>query len=603
MKKRFVNRAASTSFFAFQDIITAVMGIMVLIALLMSLQLALPRPGAPQTDPLLIQRLAELLAERDLVNDQIKLIVATAEPEINQEGIKAEVENIAEMVRQLNEESSRLVQEAGSLSASVEASVDREALLKANEEGRRKLAASEKVKNQLRREIESRELLVDKAQSALLKVSQNEGDVWLIPDRSGTSKEPVIISVLPDHFASRTFDAGEEKRTRRSGDSGDTSSELARLLESHQPTDQYLVFYYRPSTLGSFDKINQAAKDLGYEIGYDVVEEGAVVQFVPSLDDMAAADIPPPTETPSTSSADTASSGGGETVAGAPPPEKSEASSASGSGDEKDEGEVGADQETAESADPSTPSDVVDIQREVEKRGDPIANGSGFFINSQGYFVTNEHVAAAGTIFFVGSESSGWRQAELIAANPELDLALLKLDFESKGLPIASSNGVKLGTPVATIGFPNIELQGFSPKFTKGEISSLLGPQDEPTKFQISVPVQPGNSGGPLFTEAGHVVGVVSARLSQAAAVASTGQHAENVNYAVKSSMLLDWLGSLDGPEVDGSPSAEESGDGFFAWLWSLIASWFGQGGSTSSSFEEAIESAQQSTTIILIFP
>ena len=58
------------------------------------------------------------------------------------------------------------------------------------------------------------------------------------------------------------------------------------------------------------------------------------------------------------------------------------------------------------------------------------------------------------------------------------------------------------GRHMATVGFPNIGLQGFAPKLAKGEIASLSGAGDDPRYFQISMPVQPGNSGGALV-EAG----------------------------------------------------------------------------------------------------
>jgi S1-C subfamily serine protease len=93
------------------------------------------------------------------------------------------------------------------------------------------------------------------------------------------------------------------------------------------------------------------------------------------------------------------------------------------------------------------------------------------------------------------------------------DLALLKAEGKFTSLPIATSRTVHLGNSVATVGFPNIEMQGFAPKFAKGEIASLSGIQDDPCYFQISVPVQPGNSGGALVDERGNVVGVVSAKL------------------------------------------------------------------------------------------
>ena len=102
---------------------------------------------------------------------------------------------------------------------------------------------------------------------------------------------------------------------------------------------------------------------------------------------------------------------------------------------------------------------------------------------------------------------------------------------------------MKLGNTVATVGFPNIGLQGFAPKLAKGEIASLSGASDDARYFQISVPVQPGNSGGALVDGRGNVVGVVSAKLSARATLAANGTLPENVNYAVKSSYLLKLTG------------------------------------------------------------
>src|SRR4029077_1946100 len=126
--------------------------------------------------------------------------------------------------------------------------------------------------------------------------------------------------------------------------------------------------------------------------------------------------------------------------------------------------------------------------------------------------------------------------------------ALLKTDGKFAALPVASSRTVRMGSTVATIGFPNIGLQGFAPKLAKGEIAALSGAQDDPKYFQISVPVQPGNSGGALVDERGNVVGVVAAKLNATAALAASGALPENVNYAVKSSFLLGFLESV--PDV-----------------------------------------------------
>ncbi len=77
---------------------------------------------------------------------------------------------------------------------------------------------------------------------------------------------------------------------------------------------------------------------------------------------------------------------------------------------------------------------------------------------------------------------------------------------------------------MATVGFPDLGLQGFSPKLAKGEIASLAGGEDDARYFQISVPVQPGNSGGALVDERGNVVGIVSAKLDARAALAASGR-------------------------------------------------------------------------------
>ncbi len=91
---------------------------------------------------------------------------------------------------------------------------------------------------------------------------------------------------------------------------------------------------------------------------------------------------------------------------------------------------------------------------------------------------------------------------------------------------------------------------GFAPKLANGEIASLSGAGDDARYFQISVPVQPDNSGGALVDEHGNVVGIVSAKLNASVALAASGALPENVNYAIKSSFLLSFLESVPGVEA-----------------------------------------------------
>jgi S1-C subfamily serine protease len=156
---------------------------------------------------------------------------------------------------------------------------------------------------------------------------------------------------------------------------------------------------------------------------------------------------------------------------------------------------------------------------------------------------------------------------------------LLKADGRFASLPIAASRTVNLGGTVATVGFPNIGLQGFSPKLAKGEITSLSGAGDDARYFQISVPVQPGNSGGALVDEHGNVVGVVSAKLDASVALAASGSLPENVNYAVKSSFLLSFLESV--PAVSAKLKEPITAD---------------------RKFEDVVKSAQDAAVLVLVY-
>src|SRR6266446_7039763 len=193
------------------------------------------------------------------------------------------------------------------------------------------------------------------------------------------------------------------------------------------------------------------------------------------------------------------------------------------------------------------PSDGADSSSTGIAQTRPESSGTGFFITEDGYLITNQHVAGNGAQVRLVT-AGGLISAKVVKVDAANDLALLKAEGKFAALPVAASRAMKLGGTVATVGFPNIGLQGFAPKFARGEVGSLSGPQDDVRYFQISVAVQPGNSGGALVDERGNVVGVVAGKLSAKATLLTSGELPENVNYAVKSSFLLSFLESV--PEV-----------------------------------------------------
>ena len=173
----------------------------------------------------------------------------------------------------------------------------------------------------------------------------------------------------------------------------------------------------------------------------------------------------------------------------------------------------------------------------------PISTGSGFFISNQGHFVTNHHVIEDTTKVRVRVGEKTY-SAKIIRVDERIDLALLKVDIKSgfTAIPISKSVNVSLGDRVFTIGFPMSRIQGILPKYTEGTISSLAGIRDEPSRFQISVPLQPGNSGGLLVNSRGHVIAVVVSGLSTRYFLKNEGVAPQVVNYAIKSSFLLGFL-------------------------------------------------------------
>ena len=191
--------------------------------------------------------------------------------------------------------------------------------------------------------------------------------------------------------------------------------------------------------------------------------------------------------------------------------------------------------------------------------------GSGFFITDDGYLLTCFHVVRSAGSIQVGTRK-GLFNAELVQSDPDRDVALLKVAGTFSALPLICTNSVNLGEGVFTIGFPDPRLQGWQPKLTRGEISCLSGLMDDTHHCQISVPVQPGNSGGPLVDENGNVVGLVQGTLKVSAALAATGMFPQNVNYAIKSpvarafldSLPQDWLPKLK-PEFP--PASRKFGD------------------------------------------
>lgn len=160
--------------------------------------------------------------------------------------------------------------------------------------------------------------------------------------------------------------------------------------------------------------------------------------------------------------------------------------------------------------------------------------GTGFALNNN-YIVTNQHVVQdAKSIYIQGINGDfiNKYRATVVGSDNQNDLAILKLigvNIKTQNIPYSvKTQSSDVGEEIFVLGYPLTSTMGEEIKLTTGVISSKTGFQGDVSQYQISAPVQPGNSGGPLFDSKGNIIGIVSAK----------HQGAENVGYAVKTSYL-----------------------------------------------------------------
>lgn len=163
-----------------------------------------------------------------------------------------------------------------------------------------------------------------------------------------------------------------------------------------------------------------------------------------------------------------------------------------------------------------------------------IGSGSGFVVNPGGWVVTNAHVVEGCQRI----EVEGHGTATRLVRDDDNDLAALQVGTAGGVgiLPLRLTPG-RLAEPAHALGYPLGDVLSQSIKVTSGSISALAGLRNDSRLLQLSTPMQPGNSGGPVIDDSGHVIGVATSRLR-----ADRFPDAQNVNFAVKASVLAEFL-------------------------------------------------------------
>lgn len=168
--------------------------------------------------------------------------------------------------------------------------------------------------------------------------------------------------------------------------------------------------------------------------------------------------------------------------------------------------------------------------------------GTGFAV-APGHIVTNQHVVAGCQRVEVFSVD-GRRSGVVLDSDESVDLAVVRVTgLGGSVAKVRRPGSVRLGEPAFAFGFPLTGLLSEGGNFTNGVVSGLRGLRDSANEFQITTPVQPGNSGGAVIDSAGHVIGVVVSKLNASEVARATGDIPQNVNFAVSLPALADFLG------------------------------------------------------------
>ncbi|MCQ6959431.1 S1C family serine protease [Mucilaginibacter aquariorum] len=197
-------------------------------------------------------------------------------------------------------------------------------------------------------------------------------------------------------------------------------------------------------------------------------------------------------------------------------------------------------------------ADVERVKKEQDKLGEKTDNliktdkqtgptisakfrGTGFALTGNGYIVTNSHVINGADSVYVQNGEGESFHTKVVYTDPLYDVAILQINdpaFKNLGaIPYNIKKGKSdLGEAVYTIGFPGDDF-----KFGPGALTAGVGFHGDTTEYELYIPVNPGNSGGPLLDEKGNVIGVITGKQTQTSGVA----------FAVKSNYLLKAIQSI----------------------------------------------------------
>ncbi len=174
-------------------------------------------------------------------------------------------------------------------------------------------------------------------------------------------------------------------------------------------------------------------------------------------------------------------------------------------------------------------------------------NGTGFIVGSTGYVLTNYHVIEGCSDLRGRLPGLTIPSFDVIGQDRVNDVAVLRPSVPLPAGPMLRPDHLgSLGEKVVVAGYPMQPELASTIHVTTGTISALAGPEDDVTMFQITAPVQHGNSGSPVFDDSGAVIGIVTSMFSEDYAREVIGATPQNINFAVRMSIAKTLLNVHD---------------------------------------------------------
>ncbi len=269
MKGRFKKSYGSAvSFFAFQDVITATLGFLIIITIFLALNIdeVISASSSADPHPVLTVTLQETLAEIAKLKPGASMAVLS--PHENEETLTRMIDSLKRSIERLTP----ATQPDATQKTTDESLLDREVriekqkLLTTLESLKKLLPDSTQLAAAAESELAARESEIKKVQSALQQSYDRQNVLRLIPEKSTTNKAPVLVVVDKSGFLIQLFDGSKAQ-------SASSLADMMQTLTTFPSAQHYIVLYFKPSGSLQFDEITRRTRGAGYEIGYDLIPE------------------------------------------------------------------------------------------------------------------------------------------------------------------------------------------------------------------------------------------------------------------------------------------------------------------------------------------